>query len=143
MTRVGWVVLTLAALAAAGAGGYWARDRGVRVPKELTARIPGLERWTGNAPSRPVPSGPVIYYRDPEGKPFYSAEPKTAADGRPWVAVHASEDVNFDSEPTDGAHTATSASNAAPPATGQSRRVLYYRNPMGLPDTSPTPKKDW
>jgi RND family efflux transporter MFP subunit len=22
------------------------------------------------------------------------------------------------------------------------RRVLYYRNPMGLPDTSPTPKKD-
>ena len=22
------------------------------------------------------------------------------------------------------------------------RKVLYYRNPMGLPDTSPTPKKD-
>jgi|GEM_PF-465536 len=24
----------------------------------------------------------------------------------------------------------------------QDRKVLYYRNPMGLPDTSPTPKKD-
>lgn len=24
----------------------------------------------------------------------------------------------------------------------QERKVLYYRNPMGLPDTSPTPKKD-
>jgi len=23
------------------------------------------------------------------------------------------------------------------------RKVLYYRNPMGLPDTSPVPKKDW
>jgi membrane fusion protein, copper/silver efflux system len=28
----------------------------------------------------------------------------------------------------------------APPGT---RKVLFYRNPMGLPDTSPTPKKDW
>jgi Cu(I)/Ag(I) efflux system membrane fusion protein len=31
------------------------------------------------------------------------------------------------------------------PTTGASkaeRKVLYYRNPMGLPDTSPTPKKD-
>ncbi len=24
-----------------------------------------------------------------------------------------------------------------------SKRILYYRNPMGLPDTSPVPKKDW
>ena len=36
---------------------------------------------------------------------------------------------------------------AAPPAaaaaaTGE-RKILYYRNPMGLPDTSPVPKKDW
>lgn len=23
------------------------------------------------------------------------------------------------------------------------RKILFYRNPMGLPDTSPTPKKDW
>jgi Cu(I)/Ag(I) efflux system membrane fusion protein len=23
------------------------------------------------------------------------------------------------------------------------RKLLYYRNPMGLPDTSPVPKKDW
>jgi Cu(I)/Ag(I) efflux system membrane fusion protein len=35
----------------------------------------------------------------------------------------------------------------APPVTGndaggQPRRVLYYRNPMGLDDTSPVPKKD-
>lgn len=36
---------------------------------------------------------------------------------------------------------AGSASVAAKPAQ-QARKILYYRNPMGLPDTSPTPKKD-
>jgi Cu(I)/Ag(I) efflux system membrane fusion protein len=34
-----------------------------------------------------------------------------------------------------------STAAAAPSAPGE-RAVLYYRNPMGLPDTSPTPKKD-
>ncbi|MBF0190782.1 MAG: efflux RND transporter periplasmic adaptor subunit [Magnetococcales bacterium] len=30
----------------------------------------------------------------------------------------------------------------APPAAKAERKILYYRNPMGQPDTSPTPKKD-
>lgn len=30
----------------------------------------------------------------------------------------------------------------AVPAAAAARKVLYYRNPMGLPDTSPVPKKD-
>lgn len=37
--------------------------------------------------------------------------------------------------------TATQKSAASPPP-AQSRRILYYRNAMGLPDTSPVPKKD-
>src|SRR6185369_12460209 len=28
------------------------------------------------------------------------------------------------------------------PAPAKQRKLLYYRNPMGLADTSPTPKKD-
>jgi Cu(I)/Ag(I) efflux system membrane fusion protein len=32
--------------------------------------------------------------------------------------------------------------SAAPEAQQQERKILYYRNPMGLPDTSPVPKKD-
>ncbi len=40
---------------------------------------------------------------------------------------------------TDTAAPASSASSTAQP--GQ-KKLLYYRNPMGLPDTSPTPKKD-
>ena len=39
--------------------------------------------------------------------------------------------------------TATPAQTAGAPAgESKARKLLYYRNPMGLPDTSPTPKKD-
>ena len=43
--------------------------------------------------------------------------------------------------PASGAAAAATAP-AAVAAAGAKRRVLYYRNPMGLPDTSPVPKKD-
>ena len=76
-----------------------------------------------------APSGKAIYYRDPDGKPFYSAEPKNSDDGRPYSPVLASEDLSFEDRP--------------PALTGtEAARILYYRNPMGLPDTSPVPKKD-
>ncbi len=39
-----------------------------------------------------------------------------------------------------GATAQATPSPSAPPS--EKRRILYYRNPMGLPDTSPTPKKD-
>ncbi len=38
--------------------------------------------------------------------------------------------------------TATSAPALAADASTPKRKLLYYRNPMGLPDTSPVPKKD-
>jgi Cu(I)/Ag(I) efflux system membrane fusion protein len=48
-----------------------------------------------------------------------------------------------------GSRGAGHGQGAAPAAAGQSdlsartaRKLLYYRNPMGLPDTSPLPKKD-
>jgi len=72
----------------------------------------------------------AIYYRDPDGKPFYSLTPKKTPDGRDYRAVPAGADVSFD----DPAEVA-----AAPSA---DRKIKYYRNPMGLPDVSPTPRKD-
>jgi Cu(I)/Ag(I) efflux system membrane fusion protein len=36
--------------------------------------------------------------------------------------------------------TPAAAEQAAPAKT--ERKIVYYRNPMGLPDTSPVPKKD-
>jgi len=46
--------------------------------------------------------------------------------------------------PAAQADTARSAPAAAPADAGAAgaRQILYYRNPMGLPDTSPVPKKD-
>ena len=39
--------------------------------------------------------------------------------------------------------TAASSSAASPASDAKpARKLLYYRNPMGLPDTSPVPKKD-
>lgn len=37
---------------------------------------------------------------------------------------------------------ATPASAEQSPPASTERKILYYRNPMGLPDTSPVPKKD-
>jgi membrane fusion protein, copper/silver efflux system len=75
---------------------------------------------------------PGHLYQDPDGKPLYSLEPKQTPDGRPYRAVLASEDISFDLK----------AATASPGLAG-GRRILFYRNPMGLPDTSPAPKKDW
>ena len=46
-----------------------------------------------------------------------------------------------------GADMVATAISSAPTSTGEAaakpvKKLLYYRNPMGLPDTSPTPKKD-
>jgi len=83
--RVSWSVLILAALVAAGIGGFWIGRADLKLPRVMEAK---------GGPQ--APSGPVIYYQDPDGKPIYSAEPKSTPDGRPYLAVHASEEVNFD-----------------------------------------------
>jgi len=77
-----------------------------------------------------------IYFQDPNGKPSYSLVPRKTPDGRDYRAVPAGADVGFD----DDASSVTPATAAA--GGSAERRIKYYRNPMGLPDTSLTPKKD-
>ena len=93
-------------------------------------KLPLLGSMVATEPSPAKATGPVIYYRDPSGKPLYSLTPKSTSDGQPYVAVYASEDVSFDKAKS---KTVSKSSE---------RKVKFYRNPMGLPDTSPTPKKD-
>src|SRR5205085_6715739 len=71
----------------------------------------------------------------PDGKPTYSLTPKKTPDGRDYRAVPVGADVSFDDE------VAAAPLSTAGGAPGE-RRIKYYRNPMGLPDVSPTPKKD-
>lgn len=120
MTRVVVMAAALIAVAAGGVGaGHWLGRQGA--PVTTTAAAPSAVQ---------APERKILYYQDPTGKPDYSAEPKKDAEGRDFVPVFEEE------EP------AAAASSKAQP-TGKNRKVLYYRNPMGLPDTSPVPKKDW
>ncbi|MBD3847317.1 MULTISPECIES: efflux RND transporter periplasmic adaptor subunit [Bosea] len=128
MKPVALTGLALAAILAAGSAGYWAGHRGIASA--------GLRSWFGIegslAANEPVGTGPVVYYQDPDRRPVYSAQPRQTEDGRPFTAVRASQDISFEEKPATGERTV----QADP------KRVLYYRNPMGLPDTSPVPKKD-
>ncbi|WP_262031344.1 efflux RND transporter periplasmic adaptor subunit [Microvirga sp. Mcv34] len=51
------------------------------------------------------------------------------------------DDASLKDDNTVAAHIDHAATGAASADAG-GRRILYYRNPMGLPDTSPVPKKD-
>jgi Cu(I)/Ag(I) efflux system membrane fusion protein len=96
-----------------------------RQPASSVAMVAPAAAEDGRAP---------IYFQDPDGKPSYSLTPRKTPDGRDYRAVPAGADVSFDED----APEAMPSASASPAG----RKIKYYRNPMGLPDTSPTPKKD-
>ncbi|MFT2215522.1 efflux RND transporter periplasmic adaptor subunit [Rhizobium giardinii] len=126
------IIATVSLAAIVGGGGYLAgkNDTGALLQPYL-----GWARMAAEAEPRREGTGAVIYYRHPDGLAEYSAKPKNTDDGRPFMAVRQSEDVSFNATGT-AAPVAETASETA------DRKVLYYRNPMGLPDTSKVPKKD-
>ena len=73
----------------------------------------------------------ILYYRDPTGAPFWSATPKNDAQGRAYLPVYDEAEPKFNPPPLVMLNPKQSE-----------RKILFYRNPMGLPDTSPVPKKD-
>ncbi len=90
------------------------------------------ERWSVHAKATTAASAAdrtPLYYRDPGGAPVWSAVPKKDDRGRDYLPVY--DDDQAAAEPAKPKQQADS-----------SRKILYYRNPMGLPDTSPVPKKD-
>ncbi|MGP9812442.1 efflux RND transporter periplasmic adaptor subunit [Rhodopseudomonas sp. NSM] len=84
------------------------------------------------APASAQSSDEPAYYQDPDGKPSYSLAPRKTSDGRDYRAVPASADLNFDDD----------APVAPPQVVATDRKIKFYRNPMGLADISPVPKKD-
>lgn len=129
------VLATLSLAVLLGGGGYWAGTNNL-------GSAPGLP-GTEIAPAAPrleqVATEAVIYYRHPDGLPQFSASPKNTDDGKPFVAVRESEDVSFGGVAAGPAEKKPTAAAEAEPARG---KILYYRNPMGLADTSKVPKKD-
>jgi Cu(I)/Ag(I) efflux system membrane fusion protein len=122
MPRLGGTILLAIGVSAGAAGGYWY----ARLPAGVPASAVAPESTAAAAERK------ILYYRDPSGAPYWSAEPKKDAQGRDYVPVFEDEEISF--EPRGKKPTATA---------GGPRKILYYRNPMGLPDTSPVPKKDW
>jgi Cu(I)/Ag(I) efflux system membrane fusion protein len=127
MNRAVVTSATVAALIAAAGGGF----------------VAGRSLWsvagvTGMVTSAAAEGSPApIYYQDPDGKPAYALTARKTPDGRDYRAVPAGADVSFDKDVPGPATTVSTAAGGS----GE-RRIKYYRNPMGLPDTSPTPKKD-
>jgi len=121
MKVISGAIILAVGLGAGLSGGYW----NVRPP---VARL----AISSSAQQEPTAARKIIYYRDPSGAPYWSAEPKKDDSGRDYLPVYEDEDVSF-----------VPAAKKPPPTAAGARRLLYYRNPMGLPDTSPVPKKDW
>lgn len=124
MNRIIFTSAAVAALIAATAGGFLLGRTRIQ-----SNAAPNMAVVT---PAAARDSGTTVYYQDPNGKPLYSLAPKKSQDGRDYRSVPANADISFEDPPV-----------AEPsPAMSAERKIKYYRNPMGLPDTSPTPKKD-
>jgi Cu(I)/Ag(I) efflux system membrane fusion protein len=122
MPRLAGALLLAFGVTAGAAAGYWY----ARLPAGVPASAVAPESTAAAAERK------ILYYRDPTGAPYWSAEPKKDAHGRDYLPVYKDEEISFEPGKKKPAATA-----------GGPRKILYYRNPMGLPDTSPVPKKDW
>lgn len=117
------LAVTAAAVIAAAGGGFIGVRGHLHSTATTGAPVSLAAAQTGEDP---------IYYRDPDGRPLYSLTPKKTPDDRDYRPVPAGADISFDDQPP-----------AAPAkAAASDRKIKYYRNPMGLADTSPVPKKD-
>ncbi|HEX2580489.1 MAG TPA: efflux RND transporter periplasmic adaptor subunit [Dongiaceae bacterium] len=78
------------------------------------------------------------YYQKPDGSAEYSPVPKKDEKGRDYIPIYAPPG----SKPP--VQTQAAPPVGAPPDSGKggAKKIKFYRNPMGLPDTSPVPKKD-
>ena len=118
MTKIRAVFILSLVLAAGAVTGYAYLHRSGFPALSAVAQASAAERT-------------ILYYRDPTGAPFWSATPKNDAQGRAYLPVYDEAKPKFDSPPLVMLNPKLSE-----------RKILFYRNPMGLPDTSPVPKKD-
>src|SRR5260221_763088 len=144
MRRLLFGIALVAVVALSSAASYWLGRTHEDASSQASALVTQAQAADSTmsaqaaAPQEPTPvatngskNGKILYYKDPMGKPDYSPVPKKDSMGMDYLPVYEGQDDN-----------AQPKSAAAPPAPKGKGKILYYRNPMGLPDTSPTPKKD-
>jgi membrane fusion protein, copper/silver efflux system len=129
MRRPIGALLIVSAVSTAGIFGLVVGRSNSMLPGWLDGVLPAAAK---QSMAQSEATGPTIYYRDPDGLPGYSLTPKKTAAGKDYLAVRSSEEVSFEERAPE---TMTAKG-------GDRGKIRFYRNPMGLPDTSPTPKKD-
>jgi Cu(I)/Ag(I) efflux system membrane fusion protein len=123
MNRAALTSATVVALIAAAGGGFFAGHAQRQLDRKPSASV-----MVRAAEQRGTP----IYFQDPDGRPLYSLTPMKTPDGRDYRGVPAGSEISFEE----------ASESVAEPTASANRRIKYYRNPMGLSDSSPTPKKD-
>jgi Cu(I)/Ag(I) efflux system membrane fusion protein len=108
-----------------GIGGGYRLGAGTWTAAKTTEQVAPM------AAGEPAAARKVLYWKHPDGMADFSPAPKKTGDGRDYLPV-----FDEDERPLPGTQT------AVPKREGKGK-LLYYRNPMGLADTSPVPKKDW
>lgn len=169
MRILGFVILAAVLLAAGFGGGYIGHGTSVidRISAYLAAES-GTKEPDAASGQKAQQERTPLFYRDPMGLPEISAEPKKDSMGMDYIPVFRDADsgtgkILFYRNPMTAMdispvpkkdsmgmdyipvrdHSSQDSSEAQPtlddPAKG---KLLYYRNPMGLPDISYEPKKD-
>jgi membrane fusion protein, copper/silver efflux system len=101
------------------------------VPVRRSAILPLLPKLPAQSSSVEAP----LFWRDAMGGPEISLAPKKDSMGMDFLPVRA-PDLASVLLPLGG------AAQPAPSLEPAKKRILFYRNPMGLADVSPVPKKD-
>jgi len=125
-----WIAVLAGLLLTAGGVGYWIGSH-----RALVEALPWLGRGTAVTGTAATEQRPILYYKHPGGSPEFSPVPKKDEQGRPYLPVYEDEDAQ-------ATPVAAPPPREKPGKPAGKGRILYYRNPMGLPDISPEPKKD-
>ena len=134
-------------------GGYWLAQRDLlkgwfAAWQEPDSPAQHAAAPAGSAAGAPAKGRKLLYYKDPMGNPDYSPVPKQDSMGMDYIPVYEdAEEPDASLAPSSAggpAHQHGEAASDSSPSSAAStgRKILYYRNPMGLADTSPVPKKD-
>lgn len=122
------------------------------LPVRRSEVVPLLGRLPNPLPAPAAGEAP-LFFRDPMGGSATAPAPRTDSMGMDFLPVYPSQIAPLlpplsqrrgDAEQPDAApdRAMAEAPETPPPAGSGERRILYYRNPMGLPDVSPVPRQD-